>query len=330
MIPTPSTGPEDVCMILNDRLSENFPAPVYLETWKKGILANRIKQLNTLLGECSLCPRACGVDRLHGRAGSNQAGVCGAGKFPQVASYGPHFGEEQPLVGRNGSGTIFFAHCNLLCAFCQNYDISHLAQGTKSSISQLAETMLEVQAMGCHNLNLVTPTHFVPQIVEALNIAIQNGFRLPLVYNCGGYENVEVIQMLEGIVDIYMPDLKFMDRERSQRYLAAEDYPEVVRRVIREMQRQVGELMITEQGLAYHGLLVRYLVMPQTSEEELESIFRFLADEISGETYINIMSQYRPLFKARKFPEIDRPTSSEEYTNARQIARSMGLRRGFN
>ncbi|MBN2381847.1 radical SAM protein [bacterium] len=312
-------------MISNSSQPVDYERPVYLSTWKKGLLTTRIKRLNALLEQCRLCPRTCLVNRVRG-----DKGVCGAGRFPEVASYGPHFGEERPLVGMHGSGTVFLAHCNLLCIFCQNYDISHLAHGSKTSISQLAQIMLEVQSMGCHNLNLVTPTHYVPQIIEALQVALQNGFRLPLVYNCGGYESLEVIQLLDGIIDIYMPDLKFFDRQRSRDYLNADDYPDVVQKVIKEMHRQVGPLIIDHESIAKHGLLVRYLVMPGTSEDELRSIFRFLSQEVSPETYVNIMGQYRPLYKARAVKGIDRVPQMAEYNQARLIAREMGLTRGFD
>lgn len=299
--------------------------PAYLKLYRTGQLVTISKKLNALLNSCTLCPRQCRVNRM-----KDELGDCKSGRFPRVSNSGPHYGEERPLVGMYGSGTVFFAHCNLLCIFCQNYDISHFASGHKMSISQLARVFIEIQNSGCHNLNLVTPTHFVPQIIEALVLAIHKGFRLPIVYNCGGYESVHVIKLLDGIVDIYMPDLKFLDKSRSKNYLQVEDYPEIVQVVIKEMFRQVGDLVLNKDGLAERGLLLRYLVMPATTDEELEAIFSFIAEEISPQTYCNIMDQYRPLYKAREYAEINRGITMDEYNNSRQIAKKFGLKRGFN
>lgn len=243
----------------------------------------------------------------------------------RVSSYGPHFGEEEPLVGRSGSGTIFFAGCNLGCCFCQNYDISHLDLGREVDPRTLADMMLELQADGCHNINLVTPSHFVPQIISALRIAARCGLRIPIVYNCGGYESTETLRLLEGIVDIYMPDFKFANRTSSERYLKAPDYPEVCKASIREMHRQVGDLVI-DDGLARKGLLVRHLLMPGHLDDSV-SIFRFIAQEISPNTFINIMDQYRPCFLASDFLEIDRRISIGEFQAAIDAAMREGLTR---
>lgn len=310
---------------MKNSLNSATMLPSYYNLWKNGELQLRINKVKAVLKDCVLCPNKCHVNRLDG-----ETGVCSAGRFPVVANHGPHFGEEPPLVGFNGSGTIFFSFCNLHCKFCQNYDISHLANGTKMSISQLTKVMIEIQNMNCINLNLVTPTHFLPQILEALLQAIPMGLRLPIVYNCGGYESVEIIKMLDGIVDIYMPDVKFFDQVRSKKYLSVADYPAIVREVLIEMHHQVGDLQINENGIAERGLLVRHLVMPATSKEEFKLIFTFLSNELSNNTYVNIMDQYHPLYKARNYEEINRTITASEFNQARLIARECGLTRGFN
>lgn len=288
-----------------------------------GELSERIERLREILKQCHLCPRRCGIDRTKG-----EKGYCRAPYELMVSSAFPHFGEEPPLVGRYGSGTIFLTHCNLRCVFCQNYDISHLGHGEKIGPEELAKIMLYLQRQGCHNINFVTPTHYVPQIVEALPLAIEGGLRIPLVYNSGGYDSLEVIKLLEGIFDIYMPDIKFLNATHSQRYCNAPDYPEVVKTIIKEMHRQVGNLLIDERGIAQRGLLVRHLVMPN-GVADTEEVLRFIAEEISVHTYINIMDQYRPLYKAYDFPEIARRITPTEYLEAINIARNLGLYRGF-
>lgn len=245
-----------------------------------------------------------------------------------MASAFPHFGEEDPLVGWGGSGTIFLSHCNLRCVFCQNYDISHGGAGQDVTASQMAQVMLRLQRLGCHNINFVTPTHYVPQIVEAIGEAVQLGLEVPIVYNCGGYESLEVVRLLDGIVDIYMPDIKFFDAELSKRYCKAPDYFEVASQVVKEMHRQVGDLRINSRGLAERGLLIRHLVMPGCVEDS-KKILRFIAEEISRDAYVNIMAQYRPCYRAYQFPEIDRPISMAEYREVVRYARSLGLHRGF-
>ena len=245
-----------------------------------------------------------------------------------ISSAFSHFGEEPPLVGSHGSGTIFLTHCNLKCVFCQNYDISHLGEGKSITPSELAQYMIGLQQRGCHNINFVTPTHYVPQIVAALPEAIELGLTLPLVYNCGGYESLEVIKLLDGIFDIYMPDTKFSHEEHGARYSNALDYPQVLQEVLREMHRQVGDLMLDEQGIAYHGLLIRHLVMPHEVAGTRE-IMAFIAQHVSIDSYVNIMDQYRPIYRAGEYQEIDRSITSREYREAIGFATEEGLHRGF-
>lgn len=273
------------------------------------------------LAACDLCPRCCGADRPAG-----ELGFCGIGRHALVASYGPHFGEERPLVGRGGSGTVFFSGCNLLCVFCQNDDISHSRQGREVNAEQLAGIFLAVAAAGCHNLNLVTPTHVVPQIIEALSLALAEGFELPIVYNTGGYDSPGTLRLLDGVVDIYMPDYKFSDPEPAARYLGAADYPQIVRAALKEMHRQVGDLVIDDRGVAVRGLLVRHLVMP-FGRAGSEAALRFLAKEISLLTYINIMGQYHPCCRARQYDELARRPFPEELAEACAAARRVGLTR---
>lgn len=299
-------------------------APSYLALYESGELQRRIAALEQLLGRCTLCPRDCLVNRLSG-----ELGLCRAGDRLQIAAAFPHFGEEPPLVGQGGSGAIFVSWCNLLCQFCQSWEINHRGEGVAVSASELADVMLDLQARGCHNINFITPTHYAPQLIAALPLAIERGFRLPLVYNCGGYEALEVIQLLEGIVDIYLPDIKFLEARASERYLdGAVDYPDVVRTVVKEMHRQVGELVIDEQGIAQRGLLVRHLVMPGLTSDS-EAVLRFVADELSPQTYVNIMDQYRPCFQAWRSPEIARRTTQEEHRTVVEMARRLGLHRGL-
>jgi putative pyruvate formate lyase activating enzyme len=245
-----------------------------------------------------------------------------------VSSAFPHLGEEPPLVGNHGSGTIFLTHCNLRCIFCQNYDISHLGRGEQITPFDMARAMMKLQEMGCHNINFVTPSHYASQIVSSLSEAIEMGLHLPIVYNCSGYESIEVIRLLEGIVDIYMPDIKFMDEKYSKRYSNAPDYPEVVKKVLKEMHRQVGDLTMNSQGIAQRGLLIRHLVMP-AGVASSESVLKFIAEEISVHTYVNIMDQYRPEYRAHEYAEISRRISHQEYLDAIQLARSFRLHRGF-
>ncbi len=293
----------------------------YQDLYLSGKLAIRIEQARGILENCQLCPRHCHTNRLAGDVGS-----CGTGARAIVSSYAPHFGEEAPLVGNHGSGTIFFTNCNLECVFCQNYHISQLGEGSEVTKEELARMMLTLQAKGCHNINLVTPTHVVPQILEALELAIPGGLHIPLVYNCGGYESVETLKLLEGIVDIYMPDMKYSDEEVARQYSGIENYPSVNRAAVKEMHSQVGDLQIDEQGVATSGLLVRHLVLPH-GLAGTAGIVRFIADEISSNTYLNVMAQYRPSYKASLFPLIAKPLAREEFSEAINLARQQGLKR---
>jgi putative pyruvate formate lyase activating enzyme len=302
---------------------EMASTPSYISLFEKGELTQRVKLLKELLKECRLCPRECRVNRLDG-----EIGVCQARPELTVSSAFPHFGEEPPLVGSHGSGTIFLTHCNLRCIFCQNYDISHLGGGEQMTSSDLTRIMLRLQEMGCHNINFVTPTHYAPQIVASLPEAIEKGLRLPIVYNCSGYESIEVIRLLEGIVDIYMPDAKYLDEKYSKRFSNAPDYPEVIKKVLKEMHRQVGDLTINSKGIAERGLLIRHLVMPGGIASS-EAVLKFIAEEISVRSYVNIMEQYRPEYRAHEYPEINRRITHKEYLEAIQWAKHYRLYRGF-
>ena len=303
------------------RQSGSF-APRYLQE-STGELAKKIERLYKILENCTLCPRKCEINRMEG-----ETGICGATGELTVSSSFAHFGEEPPLVGFFGSGTIFLTHCNLKCLFCQNYDISHKGEGVATNSDQVAEQMLVLQEKGCHNINFVTPTHFAPQIVEAIAIAAAKGLELPIVWNCGGYESMEVIKLLDGVVDIYMPDVKFFNSAYAEKYCGAQDYPEVVRKILKEMHRQVGDLTMDGRGIARRGLLIRHLVMPSNTADSGE-IMRFIAGEISVNSYVNIMDQYRPCYQAHRFEEIDRRITAKELAEAVDAARTAGLTRGF-
>jgi len=295
--------------------------PRYLALAGTGELAARRDMLLEMLAQCRLCPRACGVNRLE-----DARGACRVGRRALVSSAHPHFGEESVLVGERGSGTIFFSGCNLNCLFCQNYEISHELAGGEVTAPRLSSLMLRLQETGCHNLNLVTPTHVVPQVLEALALAVEKGFRLPIVYNTGGYDAIETIRLLDGVVDIYMPDVKFFSAAAAALYADAGDYPGVVTEALREMHRQVGDLVLSPDGVAAKGLLVRHLVMPGMLEDTVR-IAAFLAEEISRDTYVNIMAQYRPEHRASEHPPLDRPLSREEWREAIRLARDAGLSR---
>lgn len=298
--------------------------PGYLALFERGELRARITALERLLDPCVLCPRNCRVNRRRG-----ERGLCQADDRLVVAAAFPHFGEEPPLSGQSGSGAIFLSWCNLLCQFCQSWEVNHRGEGVTVSPRDVAGMMLDLQSHGCHNINFITPTHYAPQLMAALPLAIAQGFRLPLVYNCGGYESLDVIQLLDGIVDIYLPDIKFLDARASERHLdGAVDYPEVVCSVLREMYRQVGDLVLDEAGIAQRGLIVRHLVMPGMRRDS-EAILRFIAAELSPHTYVNLMDQYRPCFQAERSPEIARRTTHEEHRAVVEIARRLGLRRGL-
>lgn len=295
--------------------------PAYLRAHRQKILAQRVEAAWKILATCTLCPRQCRVNRLEG-----EKGICGSGLLPEVSSYAPHFGEERPLVGETGSGTIFFTRCNLGCIFCQNYEISHLAEGRPVSFERLAKMMIELQNLGCLNINFVTPSHFVPQILKALSLAIAMGLEVPLVYNTGGYDSVETLRLLDGIIDIYMPDFKFVDSEVARALAAAPDYPRVAREAILEMHRQVGDLVIDERGRALRGLLVRHLVLPAGLAGTPE-VMRFLAEEVSPNTYVNVMDQYRPCGEVKPGSALDRYLTVEEYEEAVAWALKAGLHR---
>ncbi len=294
--------------------------PSYLRLSSES-LEERVRKAEEILRQCTLCPRECRVDRISGRLG-----VCRTGDRPFVSSWGPHFGEERPLMGIHGSGTIFFGRCNLLCVFCQNYTISHLGEGAEISFERLSEMMLDLQAMGCHNINLVTPTHQMSMILRSLALAREAGLALPVVYNCGGYESLEAIKLLDGVIDIYMPDFKYANPETALKYSEAKDYPYVAKAVIKEMHRQVGDLVMDENGIARRGLLLRHLVLPEGLAGTRE-VVRFIAEEISKNTYINIMDQYRPCFEAYRYPPLDRRITTREFEQAVEAAFQAGLRR---
>ena len=295
--------------------------PAYLELLESGELARRAGRAADCLADCALCGRQCHADRLH--PGEPES-FCGTGRRACVSSAFAHHGEEDCLRGSRGSGTIFFSHCNLRCVFCQNFDVSWQAQGRAVEPDELADVMLALQDLGCHNVNFVTPSHVVPQILEGLLTAARQGLRLPLVYNTGGYDRVETLRLLDGVVDVYMPDLKFWEPETSRQLANAEDYREVACRAAKEMHRQVGDLVLDGAGLARRGLLVRHLVMPG-SLEETRQIMRFLAREISPDTFVNVMPQYRPEGYAHQHQSINRPLTLDEYHRAVAIAREEGL-----
>jgi len=274
-----------------------------------------------MLEECRVCPRRCGVNRLAG-----ESGKCHVTTQTIVSSYSPHFGEEAPLVGRHGSGTIFFTYCNLRCVFCQNYTISQLGEGSAVDREELARMMLSLQAKGCHNINLVSPTHVVPHILDALELAVDMGLHLPLVYNSGGYDSTETLELLDGIIDIYMPDAKYSDEKTAEQLSGIKDYPEVNRAAVKEMHRQVGDLQIDEQGIAQRGLLVRHLVLPNRLAGT-EEVVRFLAQEVSPNTYLNVMAQYHPCHKAFDIPQLSHPLTRHEFNEAVDLAHQQGLYR---
>lgn len=297
--------------------------PAYLALFESGELRRRVEIAREMLHYCMACPRNCRVDRL-----ADKFAVCRTGRYAIVSSHFAHFGEEDCLRGRKGSGTIFFSGCNLRCVFCQNFDISWQLQGAPAPPEKLARMMLDLQRQGCHNVNFVTPEHVVPQIIEALPLAIEAGLRLPLVYNTSAYDSMESLALMEGVVDIYMPDFKYWDAEMARQYSRAPDYPEVARRTIKEMHRQVGDLVFDEKGLARRGLLIRHLVMPDDIAGTRE-VMRWVASELSPNTYVNVMPQYYPAGKVspREFAEINRRISAEEYELALDAAWRAGLKR---
>jgi putative pyruvate formate lyase activating enzyme len=294
--------------------------PAYLKLYASGELAIRANRARQHLKYCDLCARYCRVNR------TEKVGVCRTKTKARVASFNPHFGEENPLRGWRGSGTIFFSWCNLRCQYCQNYDISQRPAGDELEAAEIATMMLWLQKIGCHNINLVSPSHVVAQILEALIIAVEHGLKLPLVYNTGGYDSPESLALLDGVIDIYMPDMKYSDPQIALRMSRVKEYPRVNQAAVREMHRQVGDLVLDENGIAQRGLLIRHLVLPEDKAGS-SKIFRFLAEEISTNTYLNVMAQYRPAFRARKFPPFDRPLKREEYQAALKLAQEAGLYR---
>jgi putative pyruvate formate lyase activating enzyme len=293
--------------------------PNYIRLHRESTLEAIEKKLEELLDSCTLCPRNCKINRRKG-----EIGYCRSGYLPKVSSFAPHFGEEDCLVGRSGSGTIFFTNCNLGCIFCQNYDISHLGMGEEISFKELASYMLKLQKYGCININFVTPTHFIPQIIKALRIAISNGLNLPLVYNSSGYENISTLKLLDGVIDIYMPDAKYFEGKISGKYSKASDYPEVLKRTLKEMYRQVGDLKFNKFGEAKKGLLVRHLVLPNNLAGSKE-IIDYIVEEVSSKTHINVMAQYRPMYKAYEYPLLNRGITREEFREIKDYALNRGL-----
>ncbi len=282
-----------------------------------------VRKLKNVLKKCTLCPRQCRVNRL-----KNEKGFCHVGKNPVISSFNLHFGEEPPISGYRGSGTIFFARCNLHCVFCQNYPISQLGHGREISVEELSQIMLKLQKQGAHNINLVTPTHFVPQIVEAYDLATRENLHLPLIYNSGGYESLETLKLLDGIVDIFMPDAKYGNDEKALKYSNAPNYWQINKLVLKEMFRQAGNLKINEEGIATKGLIVRHLVLPENLAASME-IFQFIAKEISHYTYISIMAQYHPAHLSYQFTELSRKITKKEYQKVLEIADKEGLHQGW-
>ena len=295
--------------------------PAYLKLHRTGELKERSEKLWAIMESCQLCPRRCGENRLEGRSGTCRA----PGARLIISGFHPHFGEERPLVGKGGSGTIFFSHCSLRCVFCQNWKVSHLGSGSETNINGLAGMMLRLQERGCHNINLVTPTHYSPHILKALDVAAGKGLRLPVVYNTCGWERLEILRLLDGIVDIYLPDFKYWDSAMSAKFSAgAESYPEITREAILEMNRQVGVANTAKQGIMQRGLMIRHLVMPNNTGGS-EKIMEWIAENLPKDTYVNIMAQYTPAFRAYDYPEISRRITGKEYQKVVQRAKDMGL-----
>ena len=296
--------------------------PSYLELEEKGILSQRVKQLYSIYENCHLCPRDCRVNRSKG-----EIGKCNATSKVKVSDAFPHFGEEPPLVGKRGSGTIFFSNCGLRCVFCQNYKISIEGEGVEISDERLADLMTKLQKVGCHNINLVTPTHYVPSIVNALRMAIKNGLHIPLVYNTSGYEMLETLQLLDGIIDIYLPDCKYMDPEYAAKYSSeAYSYPYYAQIALKEMHRQVGVLQSNQKGIAVRGLMIRHLIMPN-GIAGTKKFLKFVSENFPQNTYLNLMAQYRPEYKAFDYPEISRRLKRSEYQEAVRLSKKFGLTR---
>jgi putative pyruvate formate lyase activating enzyme len=296
--------------------------PGYLALHRSGELARRVQLARQRMKDCDLCARYCHVNRLETIRGA----ICRTGERAVVYSYGPHHGEEHCLTGRNGSGTIFLSWCNLRCIYCQNWEISWKGQGEKCSADEFAAMMLRLQKMGCHNINFVTPSHVVAQILEAVAIAAEGGLKLPLVFNTSGYDSPEALALLDGVIDIYMPDMKYGDSTLAHRYSHVRDYVACNRKAVQEMHRQVGDLVIDRDGFARRGLLVRHLVLPKNISGT-DKVMKFIAEQISPETYVNIMDQYRPCYRASEASELDRAITPREFDQALEAARRHGLSR---
>lgn len=307
--------------------------PSYLNLFKED-MNKRIEKLFEVLENCEVCPRKCHINRLRDERtrppglcpGEVGRGFCKLGTLPVISAFHPHFGEEAPLVGKYGSGTIFFTSCNLSCVYCQNYEISQLRIGEEVSFERLAEIMISLQDRGCHNINLVTPSPQIPQILKSLSIAIRKGFKIPLIYNTSSYDSIETLKLLDGIIDIYMPDVRYSDDRIALKYSNAPKYFQIMKKAVKEMHGQVGDLVLNKDGIAEKGLLVRHLVLPNDLAGS-ERIFEFLAKEISKDTFLNIMDQYYPSYKASQFPEISRRITNQEYQRAINLAKNLELKR---
>ena len=298
-------------------MHEDFPS--YIKLVKNGVLEQRVDEAYGHLSICDVCAWECPVDR---RAG--KLGVCRTGELARVSSYGPHFGEESPLTGSRGSGTIFFTRCNLRCQYCQNHDISQTDRGEQVSPEPISRMMLDLQSRGCHNINFVSPSHVVPQILASVLIAAQSGLQIPLVYNTGGYDSMGMLELLDGVIDIYMPDMKYGDAKIAKKYSRIPNYPRINQSAVREMHRQVGNLTLDQNRVATRGLLVRHLVLPNNLAGT-DQLIEFLSEEISPNTYLNIMNQYHPAYKSHHYPELDRRLSHQEYQSAVNTAISAGM-----
>jgi putative pyruvate formate lyase activating enzyme len=298
-------------------MTELYPA--YLNLLDDDCLTERVVEAYAHLSICDVCAWECPVDRRSGKIG-----VCRTGELAKVSSYGPHFGEETPLSGSRGSGTIFFTRCNLRCQYCQNHDISQTDHGEEVEPEAISSMMLELQSRGCHNINFVSPSHVVPQILAAVLIAAQAGLRIPLVYNTGGYDSMSMLELLDGVIDIYMPDMKYSDPAIARRFSKIRNYPQINQQAVKEMHNQVGDLTVDKHGFAIRGLLVRHLVLPNDLAGT-DEVVRFLSERISKQTYLNIMDQYHPAYKSHQYPELDRRLTSQEYQNAVEMAVSAGL-----
>jgi putative pyruvate formate lyase activating enzyme len=303
----------------SSQLNSDFK-PGYYKLAQTGELKRRGEKLWAMMASCSLCPRECGAERLNG-----ERGICQASSTLEISSYHPHFGEEDPLVGRDGSGTIFFTNCNLRCVFCINWEISQGGEGNQHSIEELAAMMLHLQNKGCKNINIVTPTHYSAHILFALDKAVKKGLKVPLVYNTCGWEKIEILKILDGVVDIYLPDFKYADSKMAEKYSSGADtYSEITRQALLEMNRQVGVAKPGTDGLMYHGLMIRHLVMPNNVSGS-KNVIQWIAQNLPKDTYVNIMSQYRPMYRAFDYPEISRRLTNEEYRKAVMWAMDAGL-----